>query len=242
MNKEVIFIADDFGITSEVNAAIAQTHVSGVLHGAALMTSQSCTKEAVRIAQNLPELQIGWHLHLNDSRPATLGSSEWPWGSSPAWAGIRITFSRSARQIMRDEIARQWDLFQNTGLVCRFVNCHHHLHAHPLIFETLVETLGPQFGGWIRLGHVRFFSSGQQLFHPSMVAIDTLFQRERKLSTWRSPDTLWGLDRLFAMKAQEVSHAIANLPPGFHEFLFHPRSSSCPDTRCLLELKTLLPS
>jgi hypothetical protein len=49
---------------------------------------------------------------------------------------------------------------------------------------------------------------------------------------------LWGLDRIFRMEAGEVRAAIAALPDGFHEFLFHPRTRSCPDTLCLLDLRS----
>jgi hypothetical protein len=31
---------------------------------------------------------------------------------------------------------------------------------------------------------------------------------------------------------------VGSLPPGFHEFLFHPRSLTCPDTLCLVQLKS----
>jgi chitin disaccharide deacetylase len=236
MKKEVILVADDFGLDAKINEAILHSHVSGGLQAASLMMAQPGTEEAVTIARTHPELLIGWHFHLNDSHPATL--EHWPWGRSPARAGIGIALTRNAREIMRREVIRQWELFQNTGLPCHFVNSHHHLHAHPAVFKTLVEVLGRDFKGWIRLGRVRFFQPALQLFGTSRL-VDTFLQRERKLSTWRSTDTLWGLDRLFAMKAHEVRVAVSALPAGFHEFLFHPRTLSCPDTQCLLELKSL---
>jgi len=232
------FIADDFGMGPDINNAIRHTYASGILHGAALMLGQPDTAEAVAMAQEHPGLQTGWHLHLNDSVPTTI--SCWPWGASPARAGISITLSRRARAIMRDEVTKQWELFRATGLPCHFINSHHHLHAHPAVFETLTEVVGADFVGWIRLGRVRFFHDTVPFLH-SARAVDVLFRRERGLSTWRSSDTLWGLDRLGTMNAHEVRAAMASLPEGLHEFLFHPRNLSCPDTRCLLEFKTLLP-
>jgi hypothetical protein len=47
---------------------------------------------------------------------------------------------------------------------------------------------------------------------------------------------LWGLDRLFRMDAREIRAAIDLLPDGFHEFMFHPRTRTCPDSLCLLAL------
>lgn len=233
MKKEVIFVADDFGMNAKINEATLHACVSGGLNAVALMMAQPGTDEAVAMARAHPRLQTGWHLHLNDSSPATL--ERWPWGHSPARAGISIGLSRRSREIMRREVERQWELYRSTGLPCHFVNSHHHLHAHPAVFQTLVEVLGTDFKGWIRLGQLRFFRPALPFFSKSPL-VDASFQRERKLSIWRSPDTLWGLDRLFDMRAHEVCAAIAALPEGFHEFLFHPRTLSCPDTRCLLEL------
>lgn len=221
---------------ARINEAVLHAYVSGGLHAAALMMAQPGTKEAVAMARAHPHLQTGWHLHLNDSFPATL--ERWPWGASPARAGISIGLSRNSRELMRREVLRQWELFRETGLPCHFVNSHHHLHAHPAVYQTLAEVLGADFNGWIRLGRVRFFRPVLQFFSKSLL-VDAFLQRERRLSIWRSTDTLWGLDRLFAMKPDEVRAAISALPEGFHEFLFHPRTLSCTDTQCLLELTSL---
>jgi hypothetical protein len=237
MAKEVIFIADDFGMSNEINDAVSHAHVSGKLTGAALMTGQPGTEAAVRLAQAHPGLEIGWHLHLNDSLPTT--TDRWPWGSSPAAAGWSIGISARSRKLMRREVARQWELFQATGLPCRFINSHHHLHAHPFVYRALLETVGPGFTGWIRLGKPDSFQA--TALSPLWSTLGAVYlERRRRLSAWRSTDTLWGLDRIFRMNANEVEAAIAALPDGFHEFLFHPRSRSCPDTLCLLQLKTSL--
>ena len=235
ITKEVIYVADDFGMSPEINDAIVHSHTSGRLQAAALMMGQPGTQDAIALARMHPGLQIGWHLHLTDSQPAT--TERWPWGASPARAGWSIGLLASARALMRREVHRQWNLFQATGLECRFINSHHHLHAHPFIYRTLHEVIGPRFAGWIRLGRPRFFhrrAPSEILF----VAGDLVQARRRRLSPWRATDTLWGLDRLFHMKATEVHDAIDSLPAGFHEFLFHPRHRSCPDTQCLLELNS----
>jgi predicted glycoside hydrolase/deacetylase ChbG (UPF0249 family) len=237
MAKEVIFIADDFGMSDEISDAILYAHLSGELTGASLMMAQPGTAATVELARANPSLQIGWHLHLNDSVPAT--TARWPWGASPARAGFAIGLSRTARELMRREVARQWELFQATGLECRFINSHHHIHAHPFVFDAMRDVVGPQFDGWIRLGAPRAFRA-MPLSLP-WLALGTGYHRlRRRLSAWHSPDTLWGVDRSFHMAAREVEAAVATLPDGFHEFLFHPRTRSCPDTLCLLQLKSSL--
>jgi predicted glycoside hydrolase/deacetylase ChbG (UPF0249 family) len=233
MAKEVIFVADDLGMSLEINEAIFHAHTSGQLNAAALMMAQPATGAAVELAQAHPSLKIGWHLHLNDSLPATV--ERWPWGASPVKAGFAIGLSPRARDLMHREVARQWELFQQTGLECHFINSHHHLHAHPFVYRALLETVGPKFSGWIRLGQAQVF--GRQA-PPLWRALDAIYlNRRRKSSPWGSTDTLWGIDRIFRMDAAEVRATIPALPDGFHEFLFHPRTRSCPDTLCLLELR-----
>jgi hypothetical protein len=235
MAKELIYVADDFGMSDEINDAIYHTHVSGQLNAAALMMAQPATEAAVGLAHSCPSLQIGWHLHVNDSVPATI--DHWPWGASPVRAGFSIGFGAKAYDLMRREVARQWELFQATGLECRFVNSHHHLHAHPFVYRAMVDVVGPGFSGWIRLGKPQGFGTTARSLLWSTLG-STYLERRRRLSPWRATDTLWGLDRIFHMNAGEIEATRAALPDGFHEFLFHPRTRSCPDSLCLLQLKS----
>jgi len=235
MAKEVVFVADDFGMSPEINDAILHAHISGQLGAAALMMGQPGTDEAVALARRHPRLQVGWHLHLTDSIPTT--TARWPWRSSPARAGWAIGLLPSARRLMQREVARQWEHFRATGLECRFLNSHHHLHVHPLVARAMRHVVGDRFPGWVRLGEPRRFDRGK----PGALTglFDALFlRRRRRLSPWRATDTLWGLDRLFRMSAGEIRPVLAALPDGFHEFMFHPRTRTCPDTLCLIDLKT----
>jgi predicted glycoside hydrolase/deacetylase ChbG (UPF0249 family) len=235
MAKEVVFVADDLGMSPEINDAIIHAHTAGRLDGAALMMGQPGTEEAVGLARAHPALQVGWHLHLTDSFPTTC--PRWSWGSSPARAGWAIGLLPSARRRMEREVARQWELFQATGLPCRFLNSHHHLHVHPFVARTLRRVVGARFAGWIRLGRPRRFTPSPLQVLPD--PFDALLLRpQRRLSPWRTTDTFWGLDRLFHMNAGEIRLAMATRTDGFHEFMFHPRTRTCPDTLCLLDLKT----
>jgi len=233
--REVLFIADDFGMNPEVNRAIVHAHSHGALHGASLMMGQPATEDAIQLAQDNPDLQVGWHLHLCDSQPITRNA--WPWGKSHSRAGWAIGLSSNARRLMRDEVRIQWELFQATSLPCAFVNSHHHLHAHPFVYNAVLNILPPQFGGWIRLGKPRFFTP-----QPGMVVFgitDRLFMEARRhRCPYRHSDTIWGLGRTFRMQAREVVDAARQLTDGLHEFYFHPRAvNNDADVLCLLELK-----
>jgi len=238
MAKTIVFIADDLGVNKEVNQAITHAHRFGVLNGAALMMGQTGSEDAVARARECPGLEIGWHLHLLDSQPC--GRESWPWGSSPVAAGFALGLSPKARRIARDEIRRQWDALQATGLDCRFVNTHHHLHVHPFVRATLLETLPRDFDGWLRWGRPRFFDGGaSRSFHQT---IYRMLQRPH-VQDFGFPcsATLWGLDRTFRMNAAEVCTVLPSLGDGLHEFMFHPRAiDSDRDVDCLVELRSHL--
>jgi len=234
----VVFIADDFGMSAEINRAILHTHQHGVLQGASLMVGQPGSDDAVRLARDNPTLPIGLHLHLDNSQPLTRAS--WPWGKGSSYrrAGWAIGLSGKARQLMQDEVKAQWEGFLATGLPCAFVNSHHHLHAHPFVYKALLDVLPKHFTGWLRLGKPHFFSFNADAIW--MLPIDTLFMEgRRRRCPYRHSDTLWGLGRTFRMRAQEVVDMAKQLGSGIHEFYFHPRTiENDLDTRCLLELKT----
>lgn len=234
--REVFFIADDFGMSPAINRAIVHAHGHGALHGASLMVGQPGTEEAVRLARDNPRLQVGWHLHLDNSLPIT--RTVWPWGDSYRQAGWAIGLSRRARRLMTDEVQAQWELFCATDLPCAFVNSHHHLHAHPYVYQALLDVLPRPFAGWLRLGKPRFFSANFDALW--MGPADRLWmQRRRRRCPHRCSDTLWGLGRTYRMQAREVADAARQLGTGLHEFFFHPRAvDHDTDVQCLLELKT----
>ncbi len=232
--NEVVFIADDFGRSIEGNEAIVHAHRHGHLHGAALMMGQAATEHAVSLARQCPALQVGLHLHLLDSRPCTVAA--WPWGDSPVRAGFAMGFLPRMRALARREIRAQWQAFRSTGLTCRFVNAHHHLHVHPYVRQALRETLPDDFSGWVRWGRPRFFSS-----HRGRAGYEALYlllqAPARRRWPCRVSTTLWGIDRTFAMSAEEIKQVLPDLGPGLHEFMFHPRSRRGDrDTECLLSL------
>ena len=233
--REVFFIADDFGMSPEVNRAIVHAHRHGVLQGASLMMGQRGTEDAVRLARKNPSLQVGWHLHLCDSQPIT--RKAWAWGGSHFKAGWAIGLLPGARRLMQDETKVQWELYRATGLPCAFINSHHHLHAHPFVYAALLNVLPVGFAGWIRLGKPRFFAAGLGTV-PFRMA-DTLFMGPRRRHCpYRHSDTMWGLGRTFHMRSREVADAARQLEPGRHEFFFHPRTvDNDADVQCLLELK-----
>jgi hypothetical protein len=235
MPKIILFTADDLGLDESTNLAIERAHRDGVLTCASFMLGQPGEAHALEIIRRNPRLEIGWHFHACDSKPLTC--AEWPWGKSPARAGLATAAWPSARELIRREVAEQWKQFAATGVACGFINGHHHLHVHPFIAREIRRVVPASFAGWVRGFGVKFFSS--RLAGRCARPFEFLFSPRWRKGWPTNPltDTLWGVDRTFRMDAREVARVLPTLPEGRHEFIFHPRQHGDADERALLELK-----
>jgi chitin disaccharide deacetylase len=223
-NRTVLLIADDLGLNSGINEAVLRAHHEGGLHAASLMLGQPASAAAVVMARESASLQVGWHVHVCDSQPLTCPA--WPWGRSAFRAGLALTGWPAARRLVREELRGQWAAFCATGLPCRFINGHHHLHVHPVVLSELERLLPPGPRPWLRGFAIRRFAprrgSGGRIEHWVSPWVS---RRLRRRGGWRLSDSLWGLDRLGAMDSREVRAVVPGLPGGLHEFLFHPRTA-----------------
>jgi hypothetical protein len=231
--ERFLFIADDFGRDEATNRAMLHAHLNGALHGAALMMGQPGTADAVAIARDHPTLRVGLHWHFNDSHPLTRPA--WPWGNSPAAAGWAIGLRRAHRDLALAEAKAQLEAFLAAGLTASFFNSHHHLQIHPRLWRPLWKLAERLPGAWARLGWPYFFDRGP---HTAVAAAGAWVLGVRPRHEWGGLATagLWGLDRNFAMRPDEVRRAVALALPDCQEFLFHPRTCDDQDTRCLIEL------
>lgn len=233
--RHVAFTADDLGLSSAVNQAILEAFTDGVLTSAALMLGQPGSAEAIELARQLPGLEIGWHAHLCDSQPARGGK----WARTPWQAAWQLTLFPSHRARVRADLAEQWRQFQSSGLACRFVNTHHHLHCHPWVARWLGELLGETPAGWQRGQEYRFWDPPGGTGRWSRAALRHRWTAGRGGGlSWPAADSVWGVDRLWRMQADEVDRTLRQLPAGRHEFIFHPRGGAADeDLKALLALR-----
>lgn len=230
MARQVIFTADDFGRDAPTNEAIIQSHAGGALRAASLMMGQPGTDGAIKLALENPSLVVGWHAHVCDASPVTGNPA--PLASSPLLTGLAMALY--GRRI-RAELKGQWALFMASGLPCAFINSHHHLHAHPVVLSFIANAIHDAPGAWVRAFNIRSFS-GHLPAHAQMLR----FFGRRTLAALPSSvlrsTTTWGLDRTFAMNAQEIAAVLPGLGPGLHEFIFHPRQKNDRDSQALANL------
>ena len=145
MTIKKIFNADDFGISKGVNAAIVKTHREGILNSASLMINQKYADEAVKLAKEMPELEIGLHVNLTNEYPAA------PAQKIPLLVDehgklkngfvnlLLLSFlkPRQLRQQAETEMRAQIVKYLATGLPLQHLDSHRHVHMIPQIFKAM---------------------------------------------------------------------------------------------------------
>jgi hopanoid biosynthesis associated protein HpnK len=142
--RRLIINADDFGLTSGVNRAIAEASRSGGLTSATIMANARCSSEAAAIARSLPQLKTGCHVVLIDGEPLT---QDLP---TLARAGGRFrsslkNFAQAAGRgkIGADEVQREAEAqirkIQSAGIALTHLDSHKHTHMFPSILRPLLR-------------------------------------------------------------------------------------------------------
>lgn len=145
MTLQKIFNADDFGISKGVNAAIVKAHREGILNSASLMINQKYAAEAVKLAKEMPELEMGLHVNLTNEYPAA-SAQEIPLlvdGQGKFKNGfvnlLLLSFfkPRQLRQQVEIEMRAQIAKYLTTGLPLQHLDSHRHVHMIPQIFKAM---------------------------------------------------------------------------------------------------------
>ena len=158
-DRYLVVVADDFGRSASVNKAVAMACDAGILTSASLMAGGDAFEEAIELAEKYPGLSVGLHVMLSDGCPV-LSPADIPdlvndsglFDESPMRAGIAYWRSRSkiASQI-EAEVKAQFDKLEDTGIHPTHVDCHHHLHMHPILFAVIAHEAARRDVAWIRV-------------------------------------------------------------------------------------------
>ena len=221
--KRVIFNADDFGISAEVNDAVEKAHRNGVLRSASLMVGAPAFDDAVERARRLPSLAIGLHVVLVHGRPvlppenvpAVVGS-DGLFFTDLVGAGVKFFFRPRAAAQLRAEIRAQFERFAGTGLPLDHVDAQSHMHVHPTVFRAILE-VGREFGmRAIRIPREPY--GGTRTIRPWVALMRARAGRQGVASN----DYAYGVNDVGAMTEARVLQMLENLPDGVTELFFHP--------------------
>lgn len=192
----VLVNADDFGLTTGVNAGTLESHLNGIVNSATMIMNGYAVEEAVRLAKQHPSLRVGVHLVLSWGKP--LADTSAPLTKEDG------TFRYTSRFLTEDspdpelvylEWKAQIEAFLATGLPLDHLDSHHHIHGWPVLHDVIIR-LAEEY--------------------------DTTF---RALTTLGSRRDLWVTERFSdQFYADGVSHATLDAiePGGSIEVMVHP--------------------
>lgn len=230
--REIIFSADDFGLTESVNEAVERAHREGVLGQASLMVAAPAAEDAVRRARMLPGLKVGLHLVLVDG-DSLLGHARLPritgpdgrFSTNQAALGVRYFFSPAARRELRAEIEAQFAAFADSGLDLHHADAHKHFLLHPTIARLMIE-IGRRYG----LKRLRVPAEP-----PAVMAAlgERVTFGDRALYGWTRllraqarglevPDQVFGLKWSGHVTAERIARLLPLVPEGRTEIYTHP--------------------
>jgi hopanoid biosynthesis associated protein HpnK len=155
--KKLIVNADDWGLTRGINRGVVRAFQQGIVTSASLVVTGSAFEEAVALARDCPELDVGLHLTLVEER-AVLGREALPTlvdeaGRLPRTNGEffrRAFLGRIRWDEVEREIAAQIARFQETGLRLSHLDSHQHLHMFPPVFQIVTRLTRGMDNVWIR--------------------------------------------------------------------------------------------
>ncbi len=128
--RMVIFNADDFGMSEEIDRGILEAHDRGAVSSASLMVDEPHTAAAVEEARRRPDLSLGIYVAF-DHR------GRW----------FVDTQDLSA---VRREVERQMEMFVRlTGRPPTHIDSHHHVHRQFNVAHVFLQA-GERYGGPVR--------------------------------------------------------------------------------------------
>jgi hopanoid biosynthesis associated protein HpnK len=143
---DLIVHADDFGISSAVNAGILEAHREGILTSTSIIASGEAFDEAIAIAKANDSLDVGIHLTLAEEKPIL------PADAIPSLIGADGHFHRHATvfagrylrsKISLDDVRRELDAQIRKVLAANVrishLDGHQHLHMLPGILRITME-------------------------------------------------------------------------------------------------------
>jgi chitin disaccharide deacetylase len=251
----LVAVADDFGLSSTVNCAIAEAHDNGIIRAASIMAAGDAFEEAVEILRERPELSPGLHVTLCDSR-AVLPASRIPdlvdsrgyFQRNPVAAWLKYSRGDLLSQIER-EVEAQFERLVWVGIRPTHVDGHHHLHMHPSIFEIVCRHASKRGVNWIRMPNesLAVILKARSLLRGPMPFLEwavfgALGVHHRKIARkygLRVAGHVYGLSHTGGVDEKYILNVLDSMSDSLNEIFTHPDISTEPGRRELNALTSI---
>ncbi len=240
----IVVVADDFGRASSVNQAVAGGYGWSIVTAASIMAGGEAFQEALNLVPRWPELSLGLHVTLCDGRSVLphryipdLVDPAGHFEPSPFRAGVR--YWRSRRTIsaqLEAEVEAQFERLEKAGFHPTHVDCHHHLHMHPVLFDIIARKTAERGIRWIRIPREPL-SLIMNLHFPLLepkgfliwLAFGALTDRNLLVAHrygLRSANYVYGLAGTGRIDEKYLLYLLPRLSPGTNELYVHPDMST----------------
>lgn len=237
--RQVIFTADDFGLSESVNEGIERAYRDGMLSSASLMVGGAALDDAVRRARNMPGLRVGLHVVVIEG-PSVLPRADIPdlvdargqFPSGGVQLGLRYFFMPEVRHQLRAEIAAQFRAFAATGLRLDHADAHKHMHLHPTIGRMIIDAGFAHGLPAIRVpcepvSVMAACGVVPRLSARAMQIWSRVLRKQAEHVGLVVNDQVFGLAWSGAMTEERLLDLAAKLPDGLSEIYFHPAAGPC---------------
>ena len=245
----LILNADDFGLTSGVNRAVAELHRAGVLTSATLMARAAATDEAIAIARSTPTLGVGCHVVLVDGEPVLSPRGDIPNLADPVTGRFRSSSPMSfIHRLYRDPWARYWPshsiiareieaetaaqivLLQSRGVALTHIDTHKHVHIFPAVLRSVLRAAraagiravrNPFEPAWSRraTSHAPWLRRAEV----SLLRLwEPAFRRIVAEEGFTTTDGALGVLATGTLDAATLAALLSDLPAGTWELVIHP--------------------
>jgi chitin disaccharide deacetylase len=232
--KKLIVNADDLGLTPGVNRGVLRAFQDGIVTSASLLVTGSAFDDAVALARQNPELDVGLHVTLVEEQ-SILGREVLPTlvdesGRLPRTSGEflrRALLARISWDEVEREIAAQIARFQNTGLRLSHLDSHQHLHMFPPVFQIVRRLTRGMDNVWIRNPAGPWRKSpdvrmGRWVQRLSLNLTCVSTQALLGLRVPQMPDGMYGFEVGGCLTRSALEQILRKIPDGLYELICHP--------------------
>lgn len=236
--SRLILNADDFGLTSGINRAIAELHRAGLLTSATLMAKAAATDDAIEIARATPSLGVGCHIVLVDGEPAQPAASL-PTLTDRQTGQFHVTLGKFLPRLLTGRIREaeveaealaQIRLLQSRGLRLTHIDTHKHTHMFPAVLRPLLRAAkragihrirNPFEPEWaVRASPRASWLRSAEVF--ALRRFGPYFQRVIREHGFSTTDGTVAITATGALDAAGLQSLLAKLPQGTWELVTHP--------------------
>lgn len=149
-SRRICICADDFGLSTGVNAAVVDLAERGKISATGGMVRRSAWLAGAQALRRFAPARLDVGLHLDLTRPARVD------GPEPGLAGLlaqtysRTVFAAGLKADIRDQMTRFEDAM---GRAPAFIDGHRHVHQFPVVRQLLVEEIARRYTAsppWLR--------------------------------------------------------------------------------------------